>query len=477
MWAELLGLKRGLFLGRTRLIFPVILPVDLLTRGLRVQGEPGTGKTILGTYLAFQLALKGYPVLLITGGKSDLIDAFLTLALSQRDSGERLLPRLRYIATDHPTHTLGFPFFNHQERGSSYDAVQPVIEMIFRVTPSLEGIAVNLRHYATTSLMALYEAGYQITEAIPFLENKTFRRHVLEKVKDRLPEICAWYRQNYDCWRPEKQNEESFSFKNKLYPFYYSPYLKSFVGQEEPSLDFVQWEKERLIYALDLSGLADYVVLLVGATFLHRLVRYLIHDRSRQVGPVAIVIDEMPVLLSYEGLTRPLHDLRSLGRSRGVGLIILQQPQGDLDGKVAKELWGMATQVVFRIFEYGAAHQAAENLVTPDPRAVRFAAPHDKANPMALPMTEQVHSWANAIQGLKDRWCLVRVGTQKVAMVRTPTASVKSLSLRTIAEIRAASIRKYGRERSQILEEVEKRVREVGEINKSSSQKPLYELA
>lgn len=135
----------------------------------------------------------------------------------------------------------------------------------------------------------------------------------------------------------------------------------------------------------------------------------------------------------------------------------------------------MATQIVFRIFEYEAAQEAAQNLVAPDPRAVRFAAPHDKANPTALPMAEQVHSWANAIQGLKDRWCLVRVGTQRVVILRTPTATLKSPSPNTIGDIKAANILKCGRERGRVLVEIEKRVEEARkEIDRG---KPAWERA
>lgn len=367
------------------------------------------------------------------------------------------------------------------ERLSTYDVAQILIETIMRVTPGLEQVATTLRHFGTSASMALYEAGYQVTEAEQFLTNPSFRKHVIDQIKDRLPDVAAFYLHQYEKWSDHMKREQTWSFMTKVSPFTLSSELRAIVGQDTPTISFARVEQERQVVALDLQQTKEYPALVIGSVFIDRLSQHIFGKPASECRPISLVVDEAASLLAHPGLARDFREFQSKARQYRLWLSIFHQTMHQLEPDLRTALWGIANQVIFRQHEIESAEEVSRNLIPGDPYMTKFFNPLSSGNPTALPMTEQAWSHANWIQNLPNRQAIVRLFEQpglfgnrpwKVRVITTPTVKIDHIPDSAVEQEKLRSLERFARPVAEALEEVRGRA---GRHIKPKPGRPLRE--
>src|SRR4051812_14049160 len=122
-------------IGRPSPVTRLFLPDYARPLHLRIAGEPSTGKTRLGAYVAYMDAKRHLPVVIVDGN-GGLIEDFLRLVLNDHDS-DRILNRFVYAPFDREQ-VHGFPFFDYSADNDPFGAADFLIEAILRMYPDLE---------------------------------------------------------------------------------------------------------------------------------------------------------------------------------------------------------------------------------------------------------------------------------------------------------------------------------------------------
>lgn len=453
--------SKGVALGRLTPIHTIHLPDCVRNLHLRIAGEPETGKTMLAAFVAYQDALGGIPVVVIDG-KGQLINALVKLMLAS-PKREELLARFVYIPFNRNDYAHGLPFLVHSPDLSAFSASQAFIEVVMRVSPTLEEIATTLRQIGTASLMFMFEMGWQITEVLDFLQDKRVRKRVIDAVGERIPSAVLFYRQTYDQWSKEYQRQQRLSFETKVWPYCLAENLKVVVGQSKPTIPFSEIDRNRYIVCLDLSGLDEYPFLLLGTSFIDRFAHYIFKTRGlAKARPVSLIVDEAPELLRYQGMERTFSKFQGVAREYQLWLTICHQNMNQLSPGMRRDLWGIANQIIFRQFEFESALEVIQNLIQSDAKAVKYKAPSEKALPADLEISEQDREYTNWLQRLPNRYCLMRVYRKswKTQVMKTITLNIDHIPAEMVEAEKLRSLRTFARPIGEVLEEIKERTKE-----------------
>src|SRR5688572_8193563 len=130
-------------IGRPTPFTRLYLPDYARPLHLRIAGEPSTGKTRLGAYVAYMDAKRNLPVVIVDGN-GGLIEDFIRLVLNDLDH-DRILNRFVYAPFDRER-VHGFPFFDYSTDSDPFSAADILIEAILRMYPDLEMVGTTLKH-------------------------------------------------------------------------------------------------------------------------------------------------------------------------------------------------------------------------------------------------------------------------------------------------------------------------------------------
>jgi hypothetical protein len=482
----------------------VAIPFDKLTNGgslefsdfarplhLRIAGEPGSGKTRLGAWIAYQDIRRGIPTIILDGN-AGLINDLIALIL--KDPGrDEILSRFVYMSLRHDrVHSL--PWFDYDENLSAFDNADALLEAIWRMTPpEYEYTAANLRKYGLASCIALYEAGrltgirFQPVDVIDFLDDKNFRARVLSAIKDTQPQIVRFFNRQYNQWGDKTQYDATESFRNKIEPFVYNDTLRAIVGGSSVTVSFEEIEKKGLVLVVDLSETSDQVVFLIGTPLVNRLLRYLFTHPKREK-PISFVVDEAASLLAYSGMARDFMEFRERARKYRLCLTVIHQSMHQLDDKLREGLWSVGSQFIFRLLNINDAEEAVRNLVKFVPEKAKT--PEGSENVMGMQVLEQVRLDANVVQNLPDRYGIYRRPVkhynwrkrrEEVLWVtsweKVPEISTSGITEAEIEAVKRLSLIRFARPKSEVLREIDERITRALELPLGSKKNRQREKA
>lgn len=370
-------------------------------------GPTGSGKSTVLQHLILSDIKAGRSVLVIDP-KADLITDIL-----ERIPDERM-DDVVVIDPSDPA-PVGFnPLEYNQDPTLTTDTVLAVFQEIFsanwgiRSADVLSGALLTLAQTKGANLLWLY----------PLLTNENFRRRVALSVDDPIALTPFW--EHYGAMRDSERRLEIAPVLNKLRQFTYRPGLRNVLGQSKPKFSLTDLFYKRKIVLVPLNrGLigAESAKLLgsliVGTTWAIALSRAKIAQDKRHM--VSIFIDE---LQDYLALPTSFSDALAQARGLGVAYTVAHQYRGQLPTNVKAGIdANCRNKIVFGLNSDDAKDMAAQ-------------AP--KLQPLDFMSLARYHVYAAFQSGGKN--------TGWVSGRTFPP----SPGIRTGAEIKAESMKRYG---------------------------------
>jgi hypothetical protein len=443
------------------------IPDYLRERHIRIAGGVGTGKTSLAAMMALSDALRKEAVpIIIIDPHGTLIDYFLSLILLRKPAErENILGRLRYWEPARRDWVHCFPFLEHRPGVDAYRASQEFIETCYLAWPYLQEGAPVFADIGTATLMSLYAArspsgkNYQITEALHFLRDKGWRTKILKQCKDTLPHAEETFNQAYDRWANQLQLERRYSFENKITPFCYSESLQATVGGDHSTIPWDKIYEDKLIVCINLRGLEDDPMVLLGTSVIKRFSNYLFAQDPDRTEPVSLIVDEASDFLCRDGrgAGQVLERFCSKARKWKLFLCLIMQQVNQAAADANQVLWNLETQIIFKQTEFQAALEAARNMFDFDPQATRFDPQREGQFPEMWQVGEQDRQNTSTVMSMKDRYCLVRVGVQPAKAYKVPALPFARVNPEKIQEAKEANLKAFARARSEVLNEIRSR--------------------
>jgi hypothetical protein len=159
---------------------------------------------------------------------------------------------------------------------------------------------------------------------------------------------------------------------------------------------------ERLLNQKDLLG---YLMVQRHSLYLQEINK---REPNRDYPYSFEVIDELPMLLKIEGMSEGIADIASWYRGRKVCLMVIIQSLSQLSENLLERAWTFGNFVTFAMGYFAEAEQIGYNQLQYDPLRVKQYPLNAFQNPTTEPHRGQYAQYANWIQNLKHRECLVK---------------------------------------------------------------------
>ena len=383
-----------------------ISPKDALTHCVLV-GPTGSGKSTAMEHLILSDIQASKSVLLVDP-KADLVnDVLERIPENRKDDVVVLDP-------SDPA-PVGFnPLAYRQDPSLTTDYILAVFQELFsqnwgiRSADVLSGALLTLAQIKGANLLWLPQ----------LLTDEAFRKEITAKVKDPIALQPFW--NHFEAMRDSERRTEIAPVLNKLRQITYRPGLRNVLGQSEPKFSLTDLFYQRKIVLVPLNrGLigAESARLLgsliVGLTWSLALSRANVAPEKRH--PVMIYIDE---LQDYLALPTSFSDALAQARGLGVAYTVAHQYRGQLPPDIKAGIdANCRNKIIFGLNSDDAKDMAAQ---APELDALDF---------MTLPRYEIYTTFQSS--GKSTGWISGRT-------------LPPSPPLRTAAELKAESMRRYG---------------------------------
>lgn len=451
--------------------------------GVRVAGEPKSGKTYLIGYLSVEDFRRNRPVICVDG-KGDLIENFMKQVLADPKRDE-LIPRVVYVSfRDDCVHCIPFIDYSEtDEKGRLYEPAnhaQFLLHVIYRITEDYKGKAHRMKQYITTSATLICEAGrlsgvpLQATEIYKFFDNSNpqyhnFRHKVFGATRKYHSDTVMFYEGVWEGLSKTKKYEEISSFLNKLFPFIVDYRLRATVGGGRPTFTFQEIEDKKLAVLFDLSGLTEEGKELVASLIISKIDRQIFKWNGRKT-PLSVVIDELKSLLSYEYIQQDIEKFHSQGRSYNLWVTLAHQNMHQVEVGVREALWSIDTQFVMRQNNYDDALESVRNLLQIAPEAYKVIG--DEEREFAIPVSEQERQELEVLQNAPQRLGIFKrpvklrnhllfgseESKRRGEWAQVPIIPIEGVSKEDVEWLKQYSLRRWGRHIDDVLEEIDERI-------------------
>ncbi len=350
-----------------------ISPQDALEHTV-ILGPTGSGKSTAMEHLILSDIKVGRSVLVLDP-KADLVTEILERIPEER-KGDVVV-----IDPSDPCpvgfNPLRFRGFRNKELVS--DAVLSVMKEIFA-----DSWGIRTQQILSAALLTLADIPDSTLLWLPaLLTDEAFRSRIVSKVNDRIGLKPFW--EQYEEMKPSERNTNIAPVLNKMQQFVFRPGLRAVLGQAKPKFDLMDLFTKRKIVLVPLNrgiigGESARLLgsLIVGLTWTLALSRANIPPEKRHL--VSVYIDE---LQDYLSLPTDLADALAQARGLGVGMTLAHQYRGQLppeikagidanarnkiifglNGVDAKEMAGQATELEAEDFMLLPRYQIYTNIM------------------------------------------------------------------------------------------------------------------
>ena len=300
------------------------------------------------------------------------------------------------------------------------DAVLSVMKEIFS-----DSWGIRTQQILSAALLTLADVPDATLLWLPaLLTDEPFRKRIVSNVKDRIGLKPFW--EQYEQMRDSERNTNIAPVLNKMQQFVFRPGLRAVLGQSHPKFDLMDLFFERKIVLVPLNrgiigGESARLLgsLIVGLTWTLALSRANLPAEKRHL--VSIFIDE---LQDYLSLPTDLADALAQARGLGVGMTLAHQYRGQLPPEIKAGVDANArNKIIFGLNGSDAKDLAGQ---APELTAEDF---------MLLP---RYHVYTNIMQDRKATGWMQGV----TYSAGTP--------VRMAAELKAESMKRYGRPAEQV---------------------------
>lgn len=453
-----------------------------LTMGTFIIGRQGSGKT---TYLADHLlkSFKKYPkravfILDWSGSITNII--FGLIAQEPFEVREKLLRRIIYDELGHPEMVVPMPEFSHLY-GSTFDKQvdrvkrnwMNVAQTLVQNASILGGVAFEAVAPALfkvlTSIGEYPSDIWQVTEFQKLIDHPDIWLSTLFRVyKAKIPEATREVLTKRLINVGGKEEELRTYAMNQILAAIQSPYALPRLGYNKPG-----WTPREAIkngYMVLVNGqrlIRQDAVQHYLFTQIHSLIMDEVSMRDPSSGgyePIKIVLDEVLSFLQNPGMGDELSKISTQYRNRKVELYIIAQALWQFNDLMKEAVWNLGNVVCFAVENVNEAEEIGKQLIRYNPRLEKLPPKTSTQNPTTEPSLGQESIYANRIQNLRPRECLIkRFETEQqkdpwISHVRMIPAIGQGNEKESVQAIKDRLLKERGKPIHEIMQTIEGRV-------------------
>ena len=405
-----------------------ISPADSLEHTI-ILGPTGSGKSTVMENLILSDIRAGRSVLVLDP-KADLVTEILErIPEERRDDVVVIDPSDPCPVGFNPLRFKGF-----RKKDLVADAVLSVMKEIFA-----DSWGIRTQQILSAALLTLIDVPDATLLWLPeLLTNKDFRVEILTHCKDRIGLLPFW--QQYEAMKESERNTNIAPVLNKMQQFVFREGLRSVLGQSKPKFDLMDLFTQRKIVLVPLNrgiigGESARLLgsLIVGLTWTLALSRANLPPEKRHL--VSVYIDE---LQDYLSLPTDLADALAQARGLGVGMTLAHQYRGQLPPEIRAAV------------DANARNKIIFGLNGTDAKEMVHQAPELKPDDFMLLPRYSVYT--NIMQHKRQ--------TGWMQGVTLPPSE----PVRMAAEIKAESMKRYGRLAEEVEEEFLKAIEDLEKL-------------
>jgi hypothetical protein len=243
---------------------------------------------------------------------------------------------------------------------SLYTISQRYLDIIRRVDPYLVTASVQgwnaLWRIGTYVGMILAALNLQITEAESLIRDPEAWRPRLAQALTIYPELApavSFFTEQFLEWREADRAAKTDAFLTKISLFSLDPVMTAMFGANQPGINWARVMQERTAVLLDFRHEHDLERRRFKMLWaFNYLLDFIKHRGAGRHQPISLIIDELTGLTNFQGpdgaslFAQDLDELINvIARNYRVWLTIAHQEMFQIDGRTAKTLLTMGTQI------------------------------------------------------------------------------------------------------------------------------------
>ena len=392
-----------------------------LTMGSLYIGRAGTGKTSsLADHIFYYFLRHPDESIFILDWSGSITDSLFKLILQDRNY-ESLLKRVVYDDIGNPEWVVPFPEFS-LAYGSYEEQVQRVSLNLKRLEPTLtqrapviggmalENVAPNFFRLSTAITNELGEP-WQITEVKRLIYDASLLKRALDRFGYKEPSAKDWLENSYQNKKEQDKNLSTMALISTLGAI--EPVeIRARVGYYRPGWSPKEAIEKAQLVICDGARLirqprAQYYLFMQ----IYSLIMQEINKRRPADPndlPVSLVLDEVYSLLRIPGMADEIASLSPQYRSRKLQLYIVLQELAQVSKELLPHIWSLGNLVCYAINNHDEAYQIAQQLFQYDPYSIKVAPTREGQHPVMETDRGQYLEYADWIQSLEFRQCLMR---------------------------------------------------------------------
>lgn len=294
----------------------------------QIVGKTGSGKTTLAANLLAQDIHQGRGLMVIDP-KQDLFEAALNYI-----PRNRLRDVVVFNAAD-MFNPVGFNLLNQGSPQQAASELQSIFDHIYRDTGAVRMPEV-LYHVLITLMTTKAKGGpFTFVDIVPLLwptsrQDQLFAKAVIGGVDD--PYIKAWWDDKQKMSASERTKYFQ-SLRSRVWQLNARPDIRNIIGQSVSSIDLHDIVKNKKILLVNLKGLPEEVLQLVGSSLVNSLWHVLKSGYTNEENPFPLFLDEFH---HFAHSPTPMDVMLAEGRSFGAQFHLMYQGNEQLAGR--KEL-------------------------------------------------------------------------------------------------------------------------------------------
>lgn len=398
------------------------------TMGTLILGLAGSGKTSFTAHKLINRAIMDPNVpIFVLDWSGSITDTFLEIVASQPEEiKQKLLKRIVYDELGNKEWVVPMPEFSPRYGSTYEEQVQRVAKNLQKLSsqlgdkssaPILAGaslgeVATQFMRL-TTSVRNEYDESWQITETKRLIVDWDETKKIVTKYGDQVPE-AAWYitREflNKDV-RPQERDLRTY-FLRAMLGLIEPREVKARLGYHRPGWTPREAIRKGLIVLVTGKGMinqapAQHYLF----TQIYSLIMEQINERTPadpDDHPVVLVLDEVYALIQIPGMAEEVGMISPLYRSRKLELYVIIQALWQLEEGLREKIWSLGNVVCFGVHDFNEAVEVSQQLFRYEPQMAKMPARTQNQNPTAEPDHGQYTLFANWLQNLKRRECVMR---------------------------------------------------------------------
>jgi len=253
---------------------------------------------------------------------------------------------------------------------------------------------------------------WQVSEVGQFVDDRTKLAKAFRIYQSKIPQrIREMLTRRVVNVKSDEEELRTFSLL-KIISTIESPYVLPRVGYNRPGYTVKEAiDNGYLVLVNGQNLVGQEAVLHYLFTQIYSLLMAEVQTRdpfSRNYPPVKLVLDEVLTFLENPGMAEEIRKISPQYRSRKVDLYIASQGLWQFDDKLKEAVWNLANVIAFRILNVDEAEITARQLMKYDPQTVKHEPKTELQNPTTEPHQGQYKLYAQWLQRLDNRSCVVR---------------------------------------------------------------------